>query len=186
MKKTTKELQAPEVSLIKGEMWLPVNGTNNAYWISNHGRLMCTNWRGTGRKRVMLPAKDGKGYLRTMIKYPDKYRTVKVHRLVAQAWIPLVDGKNHVDHINSNKQDNRCENLQWVTNRENTMKAYKEGRFKSFKGSKNGTSKLTESDVRELRILFKQGWTRKQLGEKYGVAPATIKDAILRRWKHVK
>lgn len=174
------------------EKWKPIAGTNDAYFVSDAGRIMCTNWKGTGRREIMRPAMDSKGYLRTMLKYEDKYRTVKVHRIVAQAWIPNPDNKPQVDHQNFDRADNRAVNLKWATPFENTMHSHNAGRIQMPKfsdgipGSRNGQAKLNERQVAEIRAKFKPRiYTRQMLGAEYGVSPATIKDVILRSWKHV-
>jgi hypothetical protein len=174
------------------EQWKEVPGTNAAYFVSDLGNIMCTNWKGTGRREIMKPAPDAKGYLRTMLKYHDGYRTIRVHRIVAEAWIPNPESKPQIDHINFDKADNRVANLQWVTPKENTARSYAAGRIKKpvctnfVKGSRIGTSKLNEDQVREIRAKFKPRiYTREMLAKEYGVAASTIKDAILRRWRHV-
>lgn len=62
------------------------------------------------------------GYYRVQI----DSRKYAVHRLVAKTFIPRLDGKTYVNHINENKEDNRAENLEWVTQKENTEKHSKE------------------------------------------------------------
>ena len=59
----------------------------------------------------------------------------RVHRIVAFAFLPLINGKNFVNHINGNKLDNRIENLEWVTRSENTLHSFKNGLQKTISGS---------------------------------------------------
>ena len=64
---------------------------------------------------IYIPVKDRDGYYKT------KWygRTILVHRLVAELFIPNPDNKPCVDNINHNRLDNRVENLRWVTVKEN-------------------------------------------------------------------
>lgn len=170
----------------------PISGTNGAYFVSSGGHIVCTNWKGTGQRRIMKPAKDKKGYLRTMLKYPDGYRTVKVHRIVAQEWVDNPHGYDQVNHLNGVKDDNRAENLQWVTASGNMRHAVSMGLVSvpvfrdGVHGSRNGMAKLNEQQVNEIRAKFRPRiYTRAMLAAEYGVSEHTIKDAILRRWKHV-
>lgn len=168
---------------LPNELWKAVSGTTG-YYVSNMGRLLCRNWKNHGVDAFMKPAAT-QGYMRTMLKYGNKLKTIKVHRIVAQAWIPNPDNLATVDHLNFDPADNRAENLIWATHGGNARRSAAAGRFASVKGSKNPFSKLNEETVKEIRAKFYGGMTRKQLGEEYGVAASTIKDAILRRWKHV-
>ncbi len=57
----------------------------------------------------------------------NKKRRCKVHRLVAQAFIPNIDNKLEVNHIDGNKENNCINNLEWTTSSENMQHAFKTG-----------------------------------------------------------
>ena len=78
-------------------------------------------------KRYLKLSIDSKGY--KVLKRHNK-KDVRVHRLVAEIYLPKIDNKNEINHINGNKQDNRVENLEWVTHKENCIHAYKNGLHK--------------------------------------------------------
>lgn len=58
-----------------------------------------------------------------------KYIKVYVHRLIAETFLPNEDGKPFVDHINTNTEDNRVENLRWVTQKENCNNKTSKGHY---------------------------------------------------------
>jgi hypothetical protein len=148
--------------------------------------------------RVLKPAKDNKGYLRVGLTINGKLCTKKVHRLIAQTFISNTLNKPFVNHINGIKNDNRVENLEWVTAKENTKHAIDNGLFyfntseqsiniNTKKGSLNGMSILNEQEVIEIRKKFKpRKYTRKMLSLEYNVTENCIKDIIIRKsWKHI-
>lgn len=75
-------------------------------------------------KRYLKLSIDTKGY--KVLKRKGK-KDVRVHRLVAELYISKINGKNEVNHINGNKKDNRVENLEWCSHKENCIHAYKTG-----------------------------------------------------------
>lgn len=81
---------------------------------------------------VLKPSFDAKGYLRIRLKAPalsinkDKRKPYKVHRLVAMFYIDNYSEDLQVNHINGDKSDNRVENLEMVTARENSRHAWRE------------------------------------------------------------
>lgn len=171
---------------------------NTYYYILRCGFVLTKNYRGHGKISILKAAKDNKGYLRVGLMIEGKLKTFKVHRLVAQAFIPNPENKPQVNHINGIKTDNRVSNLEWSTSKENTAHAIRTGLFvfatpeksvnKTIKrGELNGCSKLTESQIKEIREKFKPyKYTRQMLAEEYGVKATTIKDIILRKsWNHI-
>lgn len=110
------------------EIWKDIKGYEGLYQVSNLGRVKSfkTNKRKYEYKYMSLVI-DKKGYLTVSLCGNHKRKTYKVHRLVSQAFIPNQEGKTQVNHIDGNKQNNRVDNLEWCTNGENGIHAYKNG-----------------------------------------------------------
>ena len=81
------------------------------------------NIRNSKTGRVLKKYDDGRGYLRVKI----QNRCVRVHILVAKAFIPNLDGKSQVNHKKGKKHDIRASQLEWVTPSENTKHAWDNG-----------------------------------------------------------
>ena len=92
------------------EKWKRIKGMD--YEVSSTG--LVRNLSGK-----ILKQKTDNGYKRIGLHKDKKQVFLRVHRLVAAAFIPKIEGKNDVHHINHIRHDNRVENLQWVTNPEN-------------------------------------------------------------------
>ena len=95
------------------EAFRSIEGYEGFYSVSDIGTV-----RNDVTGRILKPAFDKYGYLYHVLCVNGNRKTVKVHRLVAKAFIPNPDGKKTVDHINAVKTDNRAENLRWATNKE--------------------------------------------------------------------
>jgi hypothetical protein len=89
------------------------------------------------------------GYIRLDSSYNNKRIQYSIHRLVAELYIPNPENKPEVNHINGVKTDNRVDNLEWNTSKENTQHAINNNLM--AKGEYNGNSKLKEKDIIWIR-----------------------------------
>ena len=126
-------------------------------------------------KQIMMPQKDAKGYLRIRLRYGDvdKYgaATYKIHRLVAENFIPNPQNKPQVNHINGDKTDNRVENLEWVTNVENMNHAIEAGML-------DNTSTQMNKLGGQIRTAVERGYAIKDIAEKNGINEKTIRRRV--------
>lgn len=104
-----------ENEIFMTEEWKDIKEYEGLYQVSNLGRVKSLKF---GKEKI-LKLSNNKGYIQVTL-YNDVIRkTYKVHRLVAETFLPNSDNKPCIDHINTNRTDNRVENLRWCTYKEN-------------------------------------------------------------------
>lgn len=94
------------------EIWKKIDGYEN-YSVSSEGRV-----RNDKTGRILKIRSDKDGYELVDLRKNGR-KTFKVHRLVAQAFLPNPEDKECVDHINCVRDDNRMKNLRWCSHHEN-------------------------------------------------------------------
>jgi len=151
--KTTAEVLGMEKE--HEERWLPVVGHEGWYEVSDWGnikRVKGAAWTFVGRP--LKSHLDSWGYRRAGICENGKMYTVKVHRVVAAAFIGPCPKDKQVNHKNGDKANNHVENLEYMTQSENNHHAYDTGLKHALYGEDVSGSKLTEENVHEIRKML--------------------------------
>jgi len=106
--------QIIDIELIEGEEFVQVRGYDN-YFISNKGRCYNT------KTKKLVGANKGDGYILVGLSEKGKcHKTYQMHTLVMEHFgPPKPEGNYEIDHINHKRDDNRIENLRWVSKSEN-------------------------------------------------------------------
>jgi len=177
------------------EVWKDVSGYEGLYQVSDQGRV----------RSLDRPRSDGRHFLRGKILKPlynKKYQFValwknaasrqhQVHILVLTAFGGPRNGRQ-TNHKNGIRDDNRLENIEWVTQAENNLHAFRVlGRAPVIKrGEESGKAKLTNNKVIEMRRLRKQDpkmWTFERLARKFGINSRSHAKRIIDRevWSHI-
>ena len=140
------------------EIWKDIKGFENTYQISNYGRVKnlarYTNSKNGSksfkRERILKYDKSkknkrGQFYLRVTLSKENKQKRLQVHRIVAKHFLDKVEGKNIINHIDGNPENNHYSNLEWCTHSENELHSYND------LGKISKARKLTEDQVRWIR-----------------------------------
>ena len=104
------------------EEWRKVSGFEKCYEVSSLGRL-----RNIRTGKILRSKELRGGYVVDILCDNNRRKTVRRHRLVAEAFIPNPDNKPEINHKNGNKADNAISNLEWATHRENTDHSWATG-----------------------------------------------------------
>lgn len=181
--------------MIMEEIWVPIPGYEDLYQASNLGRIRSVDcvreYFAFGKQvqryhkgRILKQKLDGRGfYLQVSLCKNGKNIICLVHRLVASAFIENPNNYPEVNHKDENKRNNAAQNLEWCTHEYNNN--YGSKKFAS-NGENNSMSKLSESEVREIRRVYKhrdKDFGLLALSQKYGISPSHVHSIVNgRRW----
>lgn len=156
------------------EVWVKISEGDH-YMVSNYGRvkrLPYRYWSTCGKTNkphwINLPEKilggtklSQKGYPRVRL----GEKTYFIHYLVAKYFVPNIANKPQVNHIDGNKQNNRADNLEWVTNYENRRHAVENGLH---------ARKVTKEIIVTIRELCRNGMPTKEIAARLNLTKTTI------------
>lgn len=166
------------------ETWLPIEGYEGLYEVSNLGRVKnMAKRKGTHPGKILSPWLNNTGYYQVELRKDNKPKYPKVSRLVAFAFLPIptellinYHGRLEVNHKDMNRANDISTNLEWVTSRYNCQHA-----------ARNNPRFLTVQDITEIKQMLQQGVTHLAISIKFDVSRRHIGNISQgKRWSHVK
>ena len=165
------------------ELWQQIN---NNYEVSTFGSI-----RNIKTGRILKPYITTTGYLATRM--GGNCKTFKIHRLIAKTFIPNPDNKPCINHKDGNRLNNKIENLEWCTIKENNQDAWEKGRCFNY-GETHCHTHLKNKDIKKIRKIYNPLAIRHSenyisqltLAKMFGVSQSVVSDIITRKsWTRV-
>lgn len=126
--------------------WKPIKDYEDLYMVSNTGLIKSLHWSKEKPLKQVIRSNNYQYYFVGLLKN-GKRKYFAVHRLVASAFIPNPNNYEQVDHLDGNKLNNNANNLEWVSAKENTNRAWKKG-----------LAKYTDERKEKLRRIALKKW----------------------------
>jgi len=148
------------------EIWKPVKDYDGFYEVSNLGRVRSIS----GKIRILNGNLSSMCYIKVHFSKLKVKKFHLLHRLIAIAFIENPENKPCINHVNGVKTDNRVENLEWCTMKENIIHAYKTGLINK-KGEKSGRATITNEDA---IAVYNSKEKTAVLSKRYGLQPQQV------------
>lgn len=160
------------------EEWRVVEKFPN-YAVSDLGRVKRLTSRTSGKAGTILKSPTRLRYPTVDLCNEEGRTSFLVHRIVASAFLPNIDGKPEVNHIDGNRSNPAVGNLEWVSRKENCDHVYKTG-LRDASGEGNGKAVLTWDKVFRIRVIAHdpQRPSYIKIGNMFGVNEATIRGIV--------
>ena len=139
-------------TVVMEEIWKMIPGYEGLYMVSNLGRVKSLNYRHTGKEHILKQQIINK-YKTVCLSNGGYQKTLKVHRLVAMAFIPNPDNLPEVNHKDENKFNNCVENLEWCTAKYNSNYGTKNQRQSEQMTNRQDLSKPIEQYTLDGKLV---------------------------------
>lgn len=156
-------------------MWKPIENYNSLYEVNEKGEIRSLyHWNGhkyEKRKKpyILKQTNTTTGYKKVELAKDGKKKSLRVHRLVATAFIPNPMNKPYINHIDGNRINNCVENLEWCTQHENVVHAYETGLNKISHITKEELQRYVENGFTFHQIMKKEHISVKRLQNYYKI-----------------
>lgn len=170
-----------------GEEWRPIPQLENAYAVSNHGRIRRCDGSPFSRNNgaPLATMFDRDGYVCTQISLHNKGKMIRNHKFVMLLFVGPPPPRHEINHRDGNKSNNRLDNLEYITSKENLAHAAHLGL--KARGERQGSSKLTSKDVFDIRALAAQGIYQNRIAEQFEISTSQCCAIVNRRsWRHLQ
>jgi len=141
------------------EKWKDIKGYEGLYQVSNYGRVKSLRrYRKNHSKKQLVeekikqPRESWQGYLLMDLYKNNQQKTIRVHIVVAETFIPNEENKETVNHKDGNKANNRVDNLEWCTYKEQNVHFYKHN-LKSKENIEKAVKAMNKKNSKKTRCI---------------------------------
>lgn len=160
------------------EVYRSIRNYEGLYRVSNHGNVYSI------RSKKLLRPRERAGYYRVVLQDDGVTAQYFIHRLVLETFVGPCPAGMECRHLNGDRIDNRVENLAWGTRQQNAYDRIAHGT--QVRGMTHHKSKLTDSDVAEIRRRIAAGERGVDVARAFSITPAEVSKIKLRQvWPHI-